>query len=112
MVLATAIAKVRIGLAAGVLVLTLRLILTDQWRTYLPTVVVSAVYSALAFVVWRLLKSGRLVKRAGWLVPLLDAPLVAIAQLLQTSHLPVPLMGMVNTPVMMLGMVVLATLSL
>jgi len=111
-VLATALARIRVGVAAITVANGVRMVFTEEWRAFAPTLVVTLMYMGLAVLIWRLLKTGRLVKRAGWMLPMVDMPLIVIAQLLQTSRLPTPWMGMVNTPTMMLGLVTLSMLSL
>lgn len=110
-VLATAFAKIRIVVSSAALLLGVFPLMAN-WRVYAVSFGVSVVYFIAGLGIWRLLKTGRLVKRAGWVLPMLDMPLIAIAQIVQTSKLPNPLMGMVNTPSMMGGLLVLSVLSL
>ncbi len=110
--LATSISRIRVTLAGLATLWGVRLVLVEDWRAYLPTLVSTVAYLVLSLVVWRLLVTGRLVKSAGWVVPLLDTPMVALAQVVQTPRLPVPWMGMVNSPAMMIAFVVLSSLSL
>ena len=71
--------------------------------------------------IWRLLVSGRLIERAGWTVPAFDAPLIALAQYIQTARLNYESLGidnhadaamMINSCMVMMGLLVLTTLSL
>ena len=110
-VLATAFAKIRLAIAVVVVLLGVFPMMAS-WRVYVVSFSVSVLYLVAGVTVWRLLKTGRLVKRAGWVIPMLDMPLVAIAQVIQTWTLPNPLMGMVNTPAMMGGLMALSVLSL
>lgn len=78
----------------------------------LPTAVTSVVWLVLAVAAYVALRRGWLVERAGWLVPVMDAPLLALTQIVQTKLLQVPLIGMMTTPTLMLTLVTMATLSL
>ena len=110
--LATAIAKLRMGGSLAGAVAIAILSLTGQWRSFSASMISSAMHLVLSVVIWRLLVTGKLVKSAGWIVPLFDVPIVAVAQVIQTPHLPSPLMGMVNTPAMMLAFMVVSLMSL
>src|SRR4051812_6501942 len=111
-VLASAVAKIRLLFGGLVLLVGVRMLFLPERSRFIPSLIVTCVYALAGLAVWRLLKTGRLVKRAGWVVPLLDLPLIAATQLLQTSQLPVPWMGLVNTTGMMFAFVVLSALSL
>ncbi len=111
-VLASALAKLRLVISGLVLLVGVRTLLLPEPSRYYTSLAVTLAYVAASVVVWRLLKQGKLVKRAGWVIPLLDVPLIAIAQVLQTSQLPVPWMGMVNSTAMILTFVVVSGLSL
>jgi serine/threonine protein kinase len=111
-VLASALAKIRLVVAGLVLLVGVRTLLLPEPMRYLPSLAVSLLYAIAAVTVWRLLVKGKLVKRAGWVIPLLDVPLIALTQLLQTAKLPVPWMGLVNTTAMMMSFIVLSGLSL
>ncbi len=111
LVLARVLSRIRLVLAAIAAATVARLAFVDL-LAFLPTIAIAFAYLVTSLVVWRLLKTGKLVKRAGWVVALVDMPLVAMAQLAQTSRLPVPWMGMVNTPTMMVALVALSVLSL
>ncbi len=111
-ILATALGQIRVAMALVAAAAAVVHLLGAEWRTYLPSTLGSILYFVAAIVIWRLLKTGKLVKRAGWMLPIVDMPLIAVAQLIQTARLPVPLVGMVNTPAMMLGLVVFSVLSL
>ncbi len=110
-VLATVIARIRIGLAVTAVVVG-TIPLMANWRAYIISFAVSVICLVASLVIWRLLKTGKLLKRAGWMLPMLDLPLIAIAQVMQTPKLPFPWMGMVNTPAMMSGLLVPSVLSL
>ncbi len=80
-------AKIRIFLATTAVVLGMVPLLSN-WRAYIVSLIVSVVYLTASLVIWRLLKTGKLVKRAGWMLPMLDLPLIAIAQIIQTPSCP------------------------
>lgn len=111
-VLATAVSRIRLVLGFCATLWAVRLLSKWQWQIFMPTIVVSVTYFVGALVVWRLLKTGKLVARAGWVVPLFDMPVIVIAQIFQTSRLPTPWVGLVNAPVMAVGFMVLTTLAL
>jgi len=111
--LATDIARIRIGCSIiSALILAPFLFREGEWRIHPTSFMVSAAHLPLSILIWRMLKTGKLVKSAGWVVPLFDVPIVALGQIVQTSQLPVPWMGMVNTPAMMFAFMVLSVLSL
>lgn len=101
-VLATVIAQLRI-ICSGIAALVIGRVALTGGVGFSTSVVSATLHLILSVIIWRVLKTGRLVKRAGWVVPLFDVPIVAIAQIIQTPRMPEPLMGMVNTPAMMLS---------
>lgn len=78
----------------------------------LPTAITGVLWTALAVAAFVALRKGWVVERSGYVVPLLDAPLLAVTQIVQTKQLAVPLLGMMTTPTIMLSLVALSTLSL
>ena len=112
-VLATVIARIRIACSLGSAVaIVLPLYFNGAWRSYSTSLIGLLAHLSLSVVIWRMLKTGRLVKSAGWVVPLFDVPFVALGQIVQTPKLPIPWMGMVNTPAMMFAFMALSVLSL
>ena len=57
-VLATALARIRVGLSAGVIVFAAVPLLFANWRPYLISLVVAGVYLVASIVIWRLLRAG------------------------------------------------------
>ena len=67
LVLARVLSRIRLVLAAIAAATVARLAFVDL-VAFLPTITIAFAYLVTSLVVWRLLKTGKLMKRAGWVV--------------------------------------------
>lgn len=111
--LATSVGWVRLVVTVAICTLTLRPLWSGEGVGNLgPTFVTSLVSLAAAIIVVVLLRRGLLDRRAGWVALVVDAPLIATAQLLQTAQLNGLAFGITNTLGLMSGLIGLSALSL
>jgi serine/threonine-protein kinase len=86
-------------------------LLGEERSSRLPTFVSVSIYFVVSVVLWRRLRRPEVPRRVGWAIPLVDAPVVSVGLVLQTSTVDAAL-GLMNATAIMLTLMVLSLASL
>lgn len=110
--LARILATARLAIVFVAVVRSFAFLLTEERASRLPTFVSVAIYFVVSVGLWWALRRPQLTPRlAGWAIPLVDAPVVAVGLIFQTASVD-PAIGLMNATAIMLTLMVLSLTSL